>query len=279
MVAPRDRGVKLFVTGAAGFLGSEVARQAEELGWEVLAGKLEREPPHGTSIALDIREEAEVHAAFLRHGPDAVVHTAYRQTEADLWDAVVKGTRNVAEAAHRFGARLVHLSTDLVFDGEREPPARYSEADEPRPVMLYGEAKLAAERLARELHPDALLVRTSVLYGKPEPGPQERLAFSDVPFYVDEIRCPTLVGELAAALLDLVESDLHGPLHVAAPDAVSRYEFARLLRARHGLDADAVEGAPAPRAGRAHNVALDSSRAAAHLGTPLTGVREALHSL
>ena len=100
----------------------------------------------------------------------------------------------------------------------------------------------------RRLHPGALLVRTSVLYGKPEPGPQELLAFSDVDFYVDEIRCPTLVGDLAAALLELAQLDLSGPLHVAAPDAVSRYELARRLRASHGLDPDAVRGAPSPRA-------------------------------
>ena len=85
-----------------------------------------------------------------------------------------------------------------------------------------------------------------VLYGKPEPGPQERLAFSDVDFYVDEIRCPTLVGELAAALLELARLDVSGPLHVAAPDAVSRYELARRLRAAHGLDPDTVRGAPSP---------------------------------
>jgi dTDP-4-dehydrorhamnose reductase len=271
--------LKLLVTGAAGYLGSEVARQAEELGWEVLAGRLEREPPHGEPVALDIRDEEQVHRTFHRYGPDAVVHTAYRKEDAEVWEAVVKGTRNVAEAAHRFGARLVHLSTDLVFDGERVPPARYSEGDEPLPAMLYGEAKAAAERIVRELHPDALLVRTSLLYGKPEPGTQERLAFSDTPFYVDEIRCPTLAGELAAAVLELVESDLGGPLHVAADDAISRYEFARLLRARHGLDPDTVEAAHAPTIGRPRNVALDSSRAAARLRTRLTGIREALHSL
>jgi dTDP-4-dehydrorhamnose reductase len=271
--------LKLLVTGAAGYLGSEIARQAVQLGWDVLAGKLERDPPHGTSLPLDIRDAEHVHAAFLRHGPDAVIHTAYRKDDAEVWEAVVKGSRNVAEAAHRFGARLVHLSTDLVFDGSREPPARYTEADEPHPAMLYGEAKVAAEGLVRDLHPEALLVRTSVLYGKPAPGPQELLAFGDISFYVDEIRCPTLVLELAAAVLELVEGDLHGPLHVAAEDAVSRYEFARLLRARHGLDPDTVVGAPAPRVGRAHNVALDSSRASKLLRTRLTGVREALRSL
>ena len=125
-----------------------------------------------------------------------------------------------------------------------------------------------------ELHPEALLVRTSLLYGKAEPGPQELLAFSGVDFYVDEIRCPTLVGELAAALLELAQLEVAGPLHVAAPDAVSRYELARRLRAAHGLDPDGVRGAPSPRAGRARNVALDSSRAAGLLATRLHGLRE-----
>ena len=271
--------MKLLVTGAAGYLGSEVARQAGQLGWTVVAGKLEREPPHGEPVALDIRDEQQVHRAFLRHAPAAVVHTAYRQADTEVCAAVVKGTRNVAEVAHRFGARLVHVSTDLVFDGEREPPARYSEEDEPRPAIPYGEAKATAERIVRDVHPEAVIVRTSILYGKAEPGPQELLAFSDIPFYVDEVRCPTLVAELAAALLELVESDLHGPLHVAANDAVSRYELARLLRAHHGLDPESVVGAPAPRVGRAHNVALDSSRASEFLRTRLTDVREALHSL
>jgi dTDP-4-dehydrorhamnose reductase len=127
-------------------------------------------------------------------------------------------------------------------------------------VSDYGRAKLEAERLV-----DGLIVRTSLLYGKP--GPQEALAArDDVVFHEDEIRCPTHVSDLAAALLELAVLDVTGVLHVAGPDAVSRLELARLLGARD------AKGAPTPP-GRARNVALDSSRAASFLATKIRGIK------
>ncbi|HXY80180.1 MAG TPA: sugar nucleotide-binding protein [Gaiellaceae bacterium] len=266
--------MKLLVTGGAGYLGSEICRRAVELGWEVLATRLDRMPPHGRPLRLDVRDEEATARAFLRHGPDVVVHTAYRPGGPDMESTIIRGSHSVALNAHRCDARLIHLSTDLVFDGEQGAP--YGEEDEPRPVSPYGVAKARAEELVLQLHPGAVLVRTSLLYGKAEPGPQELMAFSDAAFYVDEIRCPTLVGELAAALLELGLLDVAGPLHVTGPDAVSRYELARRLRAAHGLDPDEVRGAPSPRTGRARNVALDCSRAADLLATRLRGVREVL---
>ena len=261
--------MKLLVTGSAGYLGSEVCRLAHERGDEVLAGAFARTPPYGRAVRLDVRDAEAVERVLMRHGPDAVVHTAYVQSGPALGDTVVRGSRAVAAAAHRAGARLVHLSTDLVFDGEQGAP--YGEDAEPRPVGDYGAAKLEAEHLVAQADPGAVLVRTSLLYGKP--GPQEALALRDgVELYTDEIRCPTRVDELAAALLELAETDLSGLLHVAGPDAVSRYQLGRLLRAAAGLVPDGVRGAPSPRAGRARNVALDSSRAAGALRTRLAGI-------
>jgi dTDP-4-dehydrorhamnose reductase len=187
---------------------------------------------------------------FLKHGPDAVIHTAYAMGDEET---IVRGSANVALAAHRAGARLVHLSTDLVFDGEQGAP--YTEDDEPRPVMAYGQHKLDAERLVARAHPDALIVRTSLLLGPPD-GPQEELARrDDVEFYEDEIRTPIRVRDLAAALLELARRDIPGILHVAGAEAVSRAELAARLRG------GPVRTSGSPRTGRARNVALDSSRA------------------
>lgn len=273
--------MKILVTGGAGYLGSEVARQAMAAGDDVLATQLAAVPPSGRPVQLDLRDDEEVQRCLLKHGPELVVHTAYRQADGALDGDVVRATRNVALASHRVGARLVHLSTDLVFDGEEGAP--YTEDAEPRPVSRYGQAKLDAEALVRQLHPQALIVRTSLLYGLPEPGPQERLALlAETPFYVDEIRSPVHAGELAAALLELGRRDAAPELlHVAGSDAVSRYELARRLRAAHGHDPDAVTGAPSPRewgrrAGRARDVALDSGRSRALLETRIRGVREIL---
>jgi dTDP-4-dehydrorhamnose reductase len=261
--------VKVLVTGGAGYLGSEVCRQAAERGFEVLAARFHAQPPHGQPVELDVRDDAQVQRVLMRHGPDVVVHTAYVQGGSAMHETIVRGSHVVAEAAHRSGARLVHLSTDLVFDGEQGAP--YAEGAEPRPVGDYGAAKLEAEHLVAQAHPQAAIVRTSLLYGKP--GPQETLALREgATLYTDEIRCPTRVEDLAGALLELATPGISGPLHLAAPDAVSRYEFARLLRAAAGADPDAVRGSPSPRLGRARNVALDSSRAARLLGTTLRGV-------
>jgi dTDP-4-dehydrorhamnose reductase len=205
---------------------------------------------------LDVNDGDAVMRCFLKHGPDVVVHTAYRMDDRET---NVRGAHNVALAAHRAGARLIHLSTDLVFDGEHGAP--YDEDDEPRPVLEYGRQKLEAEQLVRRAHPQALIVRTSLLTGPPD-GAQEALARrDDITFFADEIRSPLRVADLAAALLELAGSDLSGVLHVAGPEAISRAELAARLRGAP------VPSGPGPRTGRARNVALDSSRALGVLKT------------
>jgi dTDP-4-dehydrorhamnose reductase len=194
-----------------------------------------------------------------------VIHTAYRQNEG-AWSTNVDGSAAVAASAR--GARLIHLSSDLVFDGSR---GRYREDDASAPVSEYGRSKAEAEREVARLHPEASIVRTSLIYGGIEPGPQERLAATGTRFFVDELRSPVQVGDLAQALLELIGVDHSGPLHVAGADDVSRYDFAVLL----GADPARIEPSHTT-AERAPNVTLDSSRAEALLGTRLRGVREVL---
>ena len=256
---------RLFVTGLGGFLGTELGRRARAAGWQVdgIAGARE----------LDVRDAAGVGAAVHAAAPDVVVHTAYRQDDASV---IVEGTRAVARAAADAGARLVHLSTDLVFSGRQEAPI--AEDAQPDPVSAYGEAKLAAERLCP---PGALIVRTSLLYGGAAPSHHERAILDaadgagGMAFFTDELRCPTAVGDLASALLELARDTVAGPLHVAGPDAVSRYEFARMVAARHGRDAGALRSRRADP-GRPLRVVLDSGRARALVATRLRGVREVL---
>jgi dTDP-4-dehydrorhamnose reductase len=247
--------VTLLVLGGSGYLGSELLRRC--------AGAV------GVSSAdVDIRDGAAVATLLRELRPRAVVNTAYRRDDrTTTFDGAVLVARAVAAS----GARLVHVSTDLVFDGEKGSP--YVEEDEPAPLSDYGRAKADAERSVLEACPAAAVVRTSLLYGGAEPGPQERLAADpSAAFFTDEVRCPIQVGDLADALVELAATDYAGLLHVAGADRLSRHEFAELLTGgplRAASLADASEVRP-------HDCSLSIERARALLGTPLRGARTVL---
>src|SRR5437764_264419 len=128
------------------------------------------------------------------------------------WTTNVDASELVARAAAP--RRLIHLSTDVVFDGT---VGHYREEDVPAPVNSYGRSKAEAELRVADAHPGATIVRTSLIYGRPD-GPQERLAREGGRFYVDELRSPVHVDDLAAALLELLALEVPGPLHVAGAD-------------------------------------------------------------
>lgn len=245
---------RVHVTGGTGFLGRELRRRA----------------PHVTDERVEIRDGAAVAAVLRRLRPEIVIHTAYRQQGPDAWEITVDGAENVARAARAVGARLIHLSTDVVFDGLKGAP--YVENDDPCPATAYGRAKAESERRVRDAHPDALVVRTSLLIGGPghEPSKHELAALDPQGrFYEDEIRCPIQVGDLAEALLELAGLHLAGVLHVAGGDAVSRADLAELIAGRP------VARAPAPPA-RPLDCSLDCSRARSLLATELSGIRSVL---
>jgi dTDP-4-dehydrorhamnose reductase len=248
---PRRRvSAGVHVTGATGYLGAELLRQA----------------PHASGERVEIRDAAAVRALLERLRPGVVVHTAYRQDGPDAWEITVDGAENVARAALEVEARLVHLSTDVVFDGRQAP---YAETDPVCPVTDYGRAKAESERRVLDACPGALVVRTSLIVGGPGfPPSKHELAAADpsLAFYEDEIRCPIQVSDLAAAVLELVDLDVSGLLHVAGADAVSRAELAELVVGRP------VRHAPAPP-GRPLDCSLDSNRAISLLRTGLRGVR------
>lgn len=241
--------MRLHVTGATGYLGSELVRLR----------------PDASTERVEVRDADAVRELFERVRPEVVIHTAYRQDDPDV---NTRGSENVARAAAGVCARLVHLSTDVVFDGRKGAP--YVEDDPLSPVTDYGRAKAEAEARVAATHPAALLVRTSLLYGGAMSSKHELAARDpDLTFFTNEIRSPVHVTDLAQALLELAELDVAGQLHLAGADAVSRAAFAELI------SRGAVRSAPAP-ASRPLDCSLDSSRAQAMLRTRLRGVREVL---
>jgi dTDP-4-dehydrorhamnose reductase len=228
------------------------------------------------SADADVRDPAAVEALVERHRPDAIVHTAYDQSDPDVTGA---GAVHVAQAAARLGARLVLVSSDAVFGGSETP---YDESAVPDPVSAYGEAKLLAETAALASGADVVVGRPSLILGDGE-SKHEALfrglaRGGDGALFEDERRCPVHVGDLAAALVELAGNEVRGVLHLGGADPLSRLELGRLVARREGLDPGAL------RAGRRSDLAdpgpvdvrLDSSLASRVLATRLRGAKEFL---
>lgn len=258
--------MRLLVTGGrTGYLGRHVVRAAE--GHDVVAVG---------SADADVRDPGAVAGLLDRHRPDVVVHTAYVQSDREV---TATGARHVADAAAAVGARVVLVSSDVVFGGSPEP---YAEDAPTHPVNAYGEAKVEAERAVLATCDDAVVVRTSLILGDGA-SVHERLfralaGGADGMLFEDEQRTPVHVGDLAAALVELAGNDVRGVLHCGGADAMSRLDLGRLVARRDGLDPATLRAgrrADLPDPGPV-DVRLDSSRAATLLRTRLRGAREFL---
>lgn len=255
--------VDVLIVGGTGLLGSAIVElvEARDLDWAATHHSTLRSGPrwHG----LDLADAAAVGALLDRLAPRAIVNAAYRPG-GDLLEPVTRDAPVVmAQWAAAASARLVQLSTDLVFDGDLG--RAYTEADPPSPRNEYGRAKATMEAAVLAVDPGAVVVRTSLLWGGPgDGGPQVHLVRNpDVRFFTDEFRNPLDVSSLAEACLELVErTEISGLLHFAGPERVDRLTLARALAVMAGVDPDSLQaGTGASVPGRPADVSLDSSLA------------------
>lgn len=183
--------------------------------------------------------------------PDCVVNAA-GYTDVDRCEKMVRkafivngeGVKNVAQACRYIGAKLVHISTDYVFDGQKGSP--YHEEDPPNPINIYGESKLMGERYVERYLDDYLIIRTQWLYGKHGPNFVETiLALAEkmprIEVVNDQTGSPTFTIDLSAAIQRLVERDVRGIFHVSNQGACSWYEFAlEIVRSSNEARAEIV---------------------------------------
>ena len=239
--------LRLLVTGGTGLLGGAVLRAARRREDIVPVGTFHHARPDPALAewrALDLCDPNAARAAIVEARPDAVIHTAVAMAPGDLLTVIVEGSGHVAAAAAEAGARLVHVSSDMVFDGASGP---YAESAPPSPITPYGRAKARAEERVRAAMPDAAIVRCSLLYRIDPPdrslaawldGPNGATAY---PLFTDEIRCPAQVDDVATALVELAARRARGEagpgmLHAVGPAPITRYEFGRLVLAALGRD-------------------------------------------
>jgi dTDP-4-dehydrorhamnose reductase len=281
------------LTGATGFLGLRLAPDLAA-SWRVAGASRTAAGPE--SAALDLAEPDSIRRVFDSLRPSAVVHAgaiaapdACEREPALALRVNRDATRVLAELCGRSGARLVFISTDLVFDGEK---GRYDENDAANPLSVYGRAKLEAEEAALSRAPGAVVVRIAAAYGRLLGG---RPCFVDelvaalsqgrpVSAFTDQWRTPTAADRLGEVLLRvLAEPDLEGVFHWGGADRATRFESAVALCRAFGFDERLVRPSrmndARPPAPRPRDSSLDSSRLAAALGIAPTTMAEGFAAL
>jgi len=284
---------RVLVTGASGLLGCKLVKALSE-GYEVIPTH-NTHPIHPGSVRMDIVDGDEVARVLSGVKPKLVVHTAAEtnvdkcETSRELaWSINAEGTRNVAEACGKKGVKLVYVSTDYVFDGEK---GLYREEDEAKPVNYYGVTKLKGEEFVREFCEDFIIARTSVLYG----WHSSRVNFATwvidslrngkrISVVEDHYNSPTLADDLAEIILRIVGMDLAGAYHVAGSERISRYDFAMKIAEVFGFDRSLITPVRMKDlrvwiAQRPRDSSLSVDKAKRELKVSLLDVREGLHRM
>ena len=273
---------RVLVTGGNGQVGRSIAELASDARFAALDIAVTNRS------TVDITDRAGLNAAFDRLQPDVVInaaaYTSVDAAESDEAAATAVNTDGVASladlcAAH--GARLLHLSTDYVFDGTKD--GWYVESDPIAPLGVYGRTKAAGEAAARAC-PAHLILRTSWVYathGNNFVKTMLRIGaeLPELGVVDDQVGCPTSAHDIAEALLHLSSMDANGTYHLAGADQASWHEFAEAIFAAADLTttANPISTADYPTiAPRPANSRLDSSALADATGVRLPGWRDSL---
>lgn len=270
----------LLLTGATGYVGRRLAAGLSGA-WRVF--RASRTAAGDGALDLDLSDPDSIRRAFDAAAPAAVIH-AGGEADPDVCEkdpdrarrVNVDAVKTLAMLCGASGVRLIHFSTDLVFDGER---GWYREDDVPRPRGAYATGKLASEEAALSRAPGAAVLRISTAYGRPMGG---RSSFVDVmrlklaqgepvTAFTDQWRTSTAADQLPEVVSKfLADPDLDGVFHWGGAERLTRFDaavkFARIMEfdeylIRPGRAADINFASPRPR-----DSSLDSSLLAAKIG-------------
>jgi dTDP-4-dehydrorhamnose reductase len=227
---------RLLITGASGYVGGRVV-EAAPADWELHGHWRSRQPPSRAKAHQADLADADAVAQMTRAAePEVVLHCAYQMAAPP--EENLRWSRNVFASAREVGARVLLMSTDLVFDGKR---GWYREDEPPSPTIPYGAWKAELEREALDL--GAIVVRTSLVWGMDPPNDSVRqlvlqpIEKGEIPrLFDDEWRTPTEVNDLAAALVRACALTSSCILHFAGPERISRYDMGCLIARHFGHD-------------------------------------------
>ena len=280
--------MKLLVTGASGLLGLNLSLM--EIGNHTVVG-VDRSKLAGTPfeiIKADLLDPQAGQRILDAVRPDAVIHTA-ATANVDSCESYPDGARRLnaslpgelAEACAKRAIRLIHISTDAVFDGTKD--GLYTETDAPNPLGIYAQTKFDGEQNVLCANPYAIVARVNFFgwslsgtrslseffYNKLSAG-EGCNGFTDVYF------CPLFVGDLAETLVRMLDKDLSGLYHVVGSEALSKYDFGQRIARQFGFDETLVIPKSVEESGlkarRSHNLRLSIHKLSTDLGADIPGV-------
>lgn len=286
---------RYLVTGASGLLGLnfglELGGQGEVVG---VANRHALANPPFRLLTADLSQPGSAARLLDEVQPDVVINCAAmaildeceaNPALAEVVNAHMPG--ELARAARAHGARMVHISTDSVFDGQR---GDYSESDAPNPLSTYSRTKLAGEHAVADANPDAIIARV-VFYGWSLSGRRSLSEFfynrlsagQTATGFTDVFFCPLQVNDLAQTLTRMAGLGLSGLYHVVGPQCLSKHDFGAALAREFEFDESLViptsVNHSALKAPRSPRLCLRSDKAAAALGGPLLGLEHGLRRL
>lgn len=281
--------MRILIPGASGLLGANVALEAVSAGHTVF-GVGNRSPlnterhPSFTGLTANLLDPGELSRVLEQTQPDWVINCAALANLEDCEkDPVLARRINsefpgiLAEQCRRGGARLLHVSTDAIFDGQK---GDYTETDEPHPLNVYAQSKLDGERAVADANPNALIARVN-LFGFSPSGRRSLAEFflynlmegKPLKGFTDVFFCPMLVNDIAHIFFKMLAAELSGLYHVFSAEALSKYDFGVRIARRFGLDAGLIAPVSVSDGGlvaaRSPNLRMDVHKLSTALGEDL----------
>jgi dTDP-4-dehydrorhamnose reductase len=283
---------KVVVTGASGLLGANaILVLADEHQVVGVYHQHAISAPGIRCLQADLSQPGQAAQLLEREQPDWVVHCAAAanvdacQQDPDWAYRLNRDMADyVASACHTIGARLAHISTDLVFDGQQ---GGYDEEDPANPINVYGQSKLAGEQAVLDAHPEALIVRTNI-YGW---NARDKLSLAEwflerlksdgeAPGFTDVKSTPILVNDLVGIVEKLLSSSVEGLFHVGGRDCLTKFEFGQKVGGVFGVQNFVVRPTSVDEVGlsapRAKNLCMQGSKVESAINEKLPGVDEGL---
>ena len=272
--------MKILITGADGMLGSDLNRILSE-NHEVILTDI---------LSLDITDLKQVKTHFNRYEPDIVINSA-AFTDVDgceskqklAYDVNSIGPENLAIASREINSKLIHISTDYVFNGENDKP--YIENDKTDPINVYGETKLKGEELIRNTFDNHIILRTSWLYGIYGNNFVKTMlelskSHDEISVVNDQRGSPTYTHDLAIAISESLENDLNGTYHLTNSENCTWFVFAKKIFELSDIEVDvkpvATDEFPRPAKRPKYSVLNNGKWKKSGL-TPLRSYKQALN--